>query len=664
MITRIGCIALVLAALGLAHHDLQPAAAQSASRLDLVAQTTFVGADPAVIDVRVLGAPTEAVLNVRIHEAITTRPGLLDSIEGTPPTDVIGQWVVDDLDAARIGAGDVLSIQVPDEEIGELLRRPTDAGPHPVVIELAAAGTVLDSLVTHLLVVPPEDEADPLPRLTVALLFDLRQPLSLEPDGTSTVDPVELERATTLAAALTTRVELPLTVQLPVETFEALDALGLEAQSDTLRAAAVGNSVLRAPWVEVDEESWRAAGRADLVAEVYQVGAAVMETTARISTGSVIRLDRTAGPATISMLTTGRIDATGFVLDPDGVVGVPGDPIGPVIVSDEEGIPFPAVMPDSLLASLATGPDPELAVQHTLAELLRIALTTGRDRAGVVIAPGAMDLVALDLILDGLDQQSPLVPGTIEDVLALPFDELVPGQRIEARLTPDPPEDLADHVARRGAIERRLDAYASILSNDVGIIEPLRTTLLASVAESVSESRDDYLAYVEERVDAGLSGVELVDTGRITITSRRAELPVTINNDQTLPITAVLALSAEKIGFPGGERQVHVLQPGQNVISLEVEALASGDSTINLRIESPEGAVELASGVVRLRSTAISGLGLLISMVALAVLVGWWIQTIRRRRRARREPADSVAGSPGVPDDEAPVPTTDDGESP
>ena len=99
-----------------------------------------------------------------------------------------------------------------------------------------------------------------------------------------------------------------------------------------------------------------------------------------------------------------------------------------MVVSDEEGIPFPAVMPDSLLASLATGPDPELAVQHTLAELLRIALTTGRDRAGVVIAPGTMDLVALDLILDGLDQQSPLVPGTIEDVLALPFDELAPGQ--------------------------------------------------------------------------------------------------------------------------------------------------------------------------------------------------------------------------------------------
>ena len=236
--------------------------------------------------------------------------------------------------------------------------------------------------------------------------------------------------------------------------------------------------------------------------------------------------------------------------------------------------------------------------------------------------------------------------------------------RIEARLTPDPPEDLTDHVARRVDIELRLDAYASILSDDVAIIEPLRTTLLASVAESVAESRDDYLAYVEERVDSGLAGVELVDTGRITITSRRAELPVTINNDQTLPITAVLALSAEKIGFPGGERQVHVLQPGENVIPLEVEALASGDSTINLRIESPEGAVELASGVVRLRSTAISGLGLLISIVALAVLVGWWIQTIRRRRRARREPADSVAGSPGVPDDEAPVPTTDDGESP
>ena len=54
-----------------------PAIGQSAARLDLVAQTTFVGDDPAVIDIRAFGAPAGAVVAVRIHEAVTTRAGWL-----------------------------------------------------------------------------------------------------------------------------------------------------------------------------------------------------------------------------------------------------------------------------------------------------------------------------------------------------------------------------------------------------------------------------------------------------------------------------------------------------------------------------------------------------------------------------------------------------------
>lgn len=623
-----------------------PAIGQSAARLDLVAQTTFVGDDPAVIDIRAFGAPAGAVVAIRIHEAVTTRAGLLAAIGGQPPTDVIGRWT-DDLDSARVGAGDVISLRVPDDEIGELLRRPADAGPHPLVIELISDDTVLDSLVTHLLVAPPDTDAS---RLTVALLLDLDVPLSIASDGTSTLDEVALDEAVQVASALAARVELPLSVQLPPETFEALAATGPPNLLDTLRTASVGNSVLLSPWVDIDEEAWRQAGRVDLIGEMYERGREAFETAARIRTGDVIVLDATATPATLSILAAEPIGATGFLLADAGVIGVPEGLSAPVLVVDDTGSSHPAVMPDGFLAELATGPDPELAVQHTLAELLRMALASN-DPAGVVIAIDDSDLLTLDLLLDGLDQPSPLVPGTVEDVLRLPFAELTPGRPIEARLTPEPPEDLAEHLAMRTELEGRLDAYASLIRGNEVLIEPLRAILLASAAQFTVDPRSEYIEFIARQIDARLEGVELVDTGRITITSRRAELPIVIRNEQTLPINVVLALSAEKIDFPGGDRQPIVLEPGDNPILLEVVALASGDSAINLTVETPEGGIELATGVVRLRSTAISGLGLLISVIALAVLVGWWIQTIRQRRRDRRSGADSFAESPDRPGD-------------
>jgi hypothetical protein len=624
----------------------EPAGGQGPARLDLVAQTTFVGEDPAVVDIRVLGAPEGAFLRVTVHEAVTTRAGLSSSMDGSPPTDVIGQWVEEDLDAVRVGSGDVVSLLVPDEEIGELLRRPSDAGPHPMVIELVDGETVLDSLVTHLLVLPPAGDGPPPARLTVALLFDLGLPLTSRPDGTSAIDAQALDRAVDLASTMAARVIFPLTVELAPETFETLDESGPSEALDILRTASVGNSVLMSPWAEIDEEAWRRAGRADLVTAMYQRGRDVLETTAGIRTGTVTTLDPTATAATVSMLTAEPIGATGFVLDPTEILGVPDAVAAPVVVLDEEGSAHPAVVPDSFLEELATGPDPELAVQHTLAELLRMALAVDRDGAGdgagVVMALDDMDLIALNLLLDGLDQPSPLVPGTVDEVLGMSPAELAPGTPIQARLSPVEPESLDEHVQSRAEVERRLDAYASMVDN-AALVEPLRLFLLASVADSAAAERDDFLQVVSDRIESGFLGIELVDSGRITITSRRAELPLVIRNDQTLPIRVALALSAEKVDFPGGDRQIMVLQPGDNPVSLEVHALASGDSAINLRIESPEGGIELASGVVRLRSTAISGLGLLISVVALVVLLGWWVKTIHQRHRARRSAPDSVA---------------------
>ena len=71
------------------------------------------------------------------------------------------------------------------------------------------------------------------------------------------------------------------------------------------------------------------------------------------------------------------------------------------------------------------------------------------------------------------------------------------------------------------------------------------------------------------------------------------------------------------------------------LLDIPVETLASGDARITATLTSPGGAFQLGTGTIDVRSTAISGLGLLISVVALVVLGAWWVRTILRIRRAR-----------------------------
>jgi hypothetical protein len=152
-----------------------------------------------------------------------------------------------------------------------------------------------------------------------------------------------------------------------------------------------------------------------------------------------------------------------------------------------------------------------------------------------------------------------------------------------------------------------------------------------------------YSTDVFRTVIESTTGIEIVQVDRITLTDRRNDLPLTIINKQPVPLNVELVLSAEKIRFPEGERRNLRLRPGENHIVIPVETLTSGDARVTATLVAPGGLLELGSGTVDIRSTAISGLGLIISVIALIVLGAWWIRTILRVRRNRAAATVSAA---------------------
>ncbi len=641
-------VAVALTALALAtltSTTPEPAAAQ-AGRLDLVAQSFFVGDEPAVIDLRITNAAPAATLRVRVFAPRTTRSGIVATYGAIPTGSPLSDFPCD-LGAAgdpeaepdpncplsEIGSGGLYSLAMPDQEIGEIIR--DRDGALPVVIDLLDGTRVVDTLTTHLLVL----DDPPQPTLGIAFIADLSAELALRSDESIVVDgPALVARGQIVSA----RAEVPMTVEIRPETLDALDDSGDEQSLNALADLLSGRALVRSPWVDLDEEAWRAVAETDQVLEQYTLGVTTVEEALGTSPSGIALLDPDATPATLGLLR--RAGVTGVVVDTDRITP-PGRAVHqPVQILDDNGVAMPAVRIDEDLHDTLDHPDAELAGHRALAELALTAHQADGD-LGVVLDVTRVDPVALDVVLAGITERRGLRTSTLDRLLGLPPARTATGAPVRVELRPDTAPDLTTLAADLQVTRGALAAYAAMVAPADAPVAPLRRLLLAAASTDLDpEEASDYTTAVFDAVLEGTDGIGVVEGDRITLTSRTADLPLVLRNDQPLPVTVTLVLSAEKLRFPDGERQTVVLQPGENPREIRVETLASGDARVTATLTSPDGRIELASGIVDIRSTAISGLGLIISIVALAILGSWWARTIVRIRRSRS--AATVAPAP------------------
>jgi ferric-dicitrate binding protein FerR (iron transport regulator) len=82
-----------------------------------------------------------------------------------------------------------------------------------------------------------------------------------------------------------------------------------------------------------------------------------------------------------------------------------------------------------------------------------------------------------------------------------------------------------------------------------------------------------------------------------------------------------------------------------------VEAKTNGTFQVTATLLTPEGDAPLGPPLaITVRSTALSGLGILVTIAAALGLAAWWIQHLRSKRR-RRATAASAERHPTAPVD-------------
>jgi hypothetical protein len=302
---------------------------------------------------------------------------------------------------------------------------------------------------------------------------------------------------------------------------------------------------------------------------------------------------------------------------------------------------FLAMNSDSGLESLLgnANSDPALTAHWILAELAQIYFESPNDptpRGVVLVIPptwsGSPSLVSA--VANGL-AGSPVA----RDVDLTTFFGQVGSQgsrrllRAQQGLPSLPSTELTRSV---GAV----DAYSRAVIGDPVALSNLRRLL--ELAESVlisTQQRHSLLAGLEQRLTRMLAQVTLGNDRTITLTSRSANIPLTIVSTASWPLRLRLDLSSPKLEFPGGgELRTILVQPGRsNEYSFRVDALTSGDLPLKVELQSPGGELVFFTRKITITSTAVSAVALVLTAGAGGYLLIWWGLTLRRSRRARNQ---------------------------
>jgi hypothetical protein len=608
----------------------------------------------------VADAPADAAVRLVVHEAPDTRETFRETLDGDLG-DVLSAGTRQPLASLTPGPGGTVTAGIVAGTGG--VRLPS-RGTYPVEVQLLGPGDeVLDTVVTYLTFLTPTD----FPPLDVAVVVDVSASLALQPDGSVVLDQDAIDRARERADMLGELPGIPLTVAPRPETVEALAVYSDETAriADALRVDAAVRAPLARPFVDVDlaalqrsglitEANAQAEGGADVVrfrlgAEpvggFWMSGPTLGAEAARLAVQ--LGIDRALVPPSAVDLDD---DADP---DEDGdapAQSTPGVPRTPVRLG--EGGPL-GMVSDTQLAAHLVGDAGAVGTARFVAELTSMWLEAPSIPRGVaVVLPpdAALDPAATPAAVQALTDGQAVRPVTLEQLVAE-----IPAGGDGPETVDLAPHDVTDDLrAVAGAVppaRRSIDGLGALI-DDPALASSLHQSLLVSTGtDTLDALRVPYVDRVNAALGSVQGAVTLPDQFRITLTSRSSSIPIRLTNASDQNLDVRVELDSDQLEFPDGSVLTPNLPPGTTTLDVPVRVRTSGAFTMDVEVTSPDQSIVLDTSTFDIRSTAISGVGLVLSVGAGLFLAVWWAKHWRSARRSRHlMPASSVpADAPGPP---------------
>jgi hypothetical protein len=624
---------------------------------------------PFQVTVRADGAPAGAQLALVVYDKLHSRSAFEQSLT-SGPTRVLQDVAPASLSTMRVvgsGVQYVANVEGGSAEPdgASIIGLPctvgngTCSGVYPVEVELLdQGGSELAHLTTYLVYAEG--------RSTHPLVFSWIEPLGA---------PVEIRAAAPLADAIpalsAARVRdfafltgdlagnpgLQVTVAPSPATVQRLEADRSTAARTTLAelralSDAGPGRVIAQPYVPINLASLSAAGVAEEIAGQTETEASIMAPI----TGTLPLADQptfSGSPWVADGPVSPAIEKGLIQLHSGSLVLADTDLQAPEFTRASWSQPFdlqlgrttvPAAAIDSQLSSLftATPTDPTLAANHLLAELAMIQseLPGAADARGVVAMPPASwdpNPKFVSALVSGLAGNPVITTATLRGFFAtVPIggNAASTTRRLTSGGSPEhiSPSQAADIVRARN----QLDAFSASVVGSPAVEAQLGDLLLTAESSGLKDSGQQAgLAVFDRQLRAQLGSIKVV-ASTVTLTAQTASIPITITSTAAFQMNAVLTLSSAKLVFPqGATRTVHVDHP-TNSVQVEVRARTSGDLPLEFFLRSPDGGLVIDHGTLTVRSTATSIVGIVLTLVAALVLLGWWARTWARGRRSRR----------------------------
>ena len=634
---------------------VQAAPQQAAAAIELAAQTPLAERGSIfAIRVRLTGVPEDGSITLSLRQRVRSRSELEASIQGQGLRSRVIDTVTPIATLPVQSDGTRRLVLSLDPSAGGVPLSTAGVYPLQVIAKDAADGEVA-TVITHL-IVPPE-AGDTSPPLSVAVVARLGAPPALQPDGTSTIDRTGLGDAAGLVGALRAVEDVPASLAVTPETIEALETTGEPGDRDLvdgLREAATDRIVLDRPYTDVSPDALVAAGLAE-------------ELTRHLNRGGEVLTDALGQPPTSST----------WIADPDlgafGLAALPDLGVRHVVVSPSRVAPLPDGLLDLSLAHRfllappddnADGPDPApsntdaialdpivmgrlagdgspaLVASRVLTELAVIWFEQPGVARGAALPVGTdTDPATVRAILEGLRAGKVFSAVSLDQLFAATSPLVDPGENPVARsLTPEAVSPLARERAEEvQAARAALDTFEGLVGADSPRPDALeRQLLLATAAELSGPARAAHTRAVVSAIDTVVGGVSGPERFTLTLTARDGTVPLTLRNDSGVPLHVVVHLRSAKLDFPEGTEIERTLTEPSTRFDIPVTARASGAFPLDIEVTSPDGQRRLVMSRYTVRSTAVAGAGLLLSIGAGLFLVVWWARHWRRTRRSAR----------------------------
>ena len=441
---------------------------------------------------------------------------------------------------------------------------------------------------------------------------------------------------------------MPVTVSLPPELLDRLGASPTTADQDLMQrlaAAVARREVLSRPYVAMDPST--AAG-SPLANDYTRLLAQGEDTLRRLLPGPVP--DRSAFLAEQPLDDAGaqlvrNLGTLNVVLSPAGGDKDPKSKAAPTqtlrVRSSDGSTLTAAVLDRTLIAQITKKDDPVLAAYHVAAQLVALqSEDQGQPGRGIVVQPPA-DWAISSVFLGTLEDELARIPQLRPMSLSTLFQITSATREGDAPVTIPPtantasdPDNLSGQVTERRV---HVQQVASMLPANDSLASDMRQLLDLSLAEdNTAAQRATYLSTVDNNLNAVTGSLVSTNRRRFTITSKHSTIPITVRTTWDEPLKVKLRLSSPKLDFPTGD-QIITVDKSSPPFRVPVEAKTNGTFKVTAALLTPDGDTLLGPpDAITVRSTALSGLGILVTIGAALVLAVWWLQNYRSRRRQKR----------------------------